>query len=134
MRVIRERGDPLYKPHHIFVLDPLEYVALCLNVLKGRKGEERLEQMRKAKFAHPDHQKIALVAHGALIYTALYPDKTHKDMRPPEAWMHMAGITEGALWEARKQLTEEDPEWQAKADLRREVQDAMDQATLATKQ
>ena len=64
-----------------------------------------------------------------MIYTAFNPDKTHKDMRPPEDWKHEAGITASSLWEAKRQLQSEDPEWQEKRDARLGAFEAMNDAT-----
>ncbi len=127
MGVIKSRGEAAYKALPIFVLDPLEYVAMGLQILKRRNGEARWEACQKAKWIHPDAQKIACVAHGALIYTAFNPDKTHKDMRPPLDWKLDAGITEANLWEAKKQLQSEDPEWQDKRDARLDAYNSMDE-------
>lgn len=124
--VVKSVREHYYKPHHIFVLDPLEYVAMGLNVIKARNGEERWKRMHKDKWKHPDAQKIACVAYGALIYTALFPDRTHADMRPPEDWKHEAGITESSLWDAKKQLIDEDPEWEIKQRARIDVNAEMD--------
>lgn len=118
--------EKAYKPLPIYVLDPLEYVAMGLQVLKGMNGEARWEQMHKAKWKHPDAQKIACIAHGAMIYTATFPERTHKDMRPPLDWKLEAGITDASMWEAKKQLIEEDPNWQEKRDIRQEINEAMD--------
>lgn len=118
--------ETYYKPHHIFVLDPLEIVAIGIKVRKGMNGEQRWEKMVKAKMQHPDFQKIACVAYGALIYPALFPDRVAPDMRPPEEWRREAGIDEAGLYEARKVMEEMYPDWQAKMDVRREINEAMD--------
>lgn len=118
--------DQYYKALSIFVLDPLEYVAMGLNILKGMNGEARWEAMHKEKWKHPDAQKIACVAHGALIYTAMWPERTHKDMRPPLDWKLDAGITDANMWEAKQQLISEDPSWEAKQKVRQEINEAMD--------
>lgn len=115
-----------YKPLPIFVLDPLEYTAMGLSVLKGMNGERRWEQAQKAKWHHPDPQKTACVHGGAIIYTALFPDRTHKDHRPPEAWRREVGITEASLAEARKQLDLEDPNWSWKREFRESINEDMD--------
>lgn len=128
--VTREKA---YKPLPIFVLDPLEYVAMGLNILKGMNGEARWERMHKEKWKHPDAQKIACVAHGALIYTALWPERTHKDMRPPLDWKLDAGINEASMWEAKRQLMSEDPEWEAKREVRQSINEQMDAAHLEKK-
>lgn len=120
--------DKQYKPLPIYVLDPLEYVALGLHILKGMDGEKKWERCHKEKWKHPDPQKVACVAHGALIYTALWPERTHKDMRPPLDWKLDAGINEATLWEAKRQLMADDPDWQAKRDLREALNEQMDAA------
>jgi hypothetical protein len=63
---------------------------------------------------------------GAIIYTALFPDRTHADHRPPEAWKREVGITEASLWEARKQLELEDPDFSWKREVRQKVNEEMD--------
>ncbi len=121
------RKETPYKPLSIYVLDPLEYTAMGLHMLKGMNGEARWEQCHKAKWAHPDPQKTACVHNGAIIYTALFPDrKPHADMRPPEAWKREVGITEASLWEARQQLELEDPDWSKKMQTRQLINEAMD--------
>lgn len=122
------KADKPYKPLSIYVLDPIEYTAMGLQILKGRDGEKRWEQMHKDKWNHPDPQKVAVVAYGALIYTALFPDRTHKEARPPEDWKREAGITEASLYEARKQLELQDPDYGARMAVRKEINRAMDQA------
>lgn len=119
--------DKPYQPLSIYVLDPLEYVALGLHVLKGKKGEKRWAQCQNEKWKHPDPQKTCCVFNGAIIYTALWPDRTHRDHRPPADWLIDSGITEETLWEAKKQLIEQDPDWQAKRDIRAEINEVMDQ-------
>lgn len=128
--VIRERGDPLYKPHHIFVLDPLEITALGLKVRKQMNGDQRWEKMVRAKRHHPDADKTVCIAYGAIIYSALFPDRVAADMRPPEDWKREAGIDEAGLHEARQILADINPEWEAKMNVRREVNEQMDEATL----
>lgn len=118
--------DTPYKPLPIFVLDPLEYTAMGLAVLKRRNGEKLWEQCHKAKWHHPDPQKVACVHNGAIIYTALFPNRTHAAHRPPKAWLHEAGVTEASLAEAKKALHEEDPHWEAKRDVRKAVNEIMD--------
>jgi hypothetical protein len=122
------RPDRPYKPLHIFVLDPLEYTAMGLAVMKKMGGEKAWERARAARFAHPDPQKTACVHAGAIIYTAFFPERTHKEHRPPEAWMREVGITEASLAEARKLLELDQPNYSAKMDVRRAVNDAMDAA------
>lgn len=123
--VIKSRGDPLYKPLPIFVLDPLEYVALGLSL-----GERGMEQAKAARLFHPDPQKVACVHNGAIIYTALFPERTHVGHRPPEAWLLDAGITPKWLSQARKMLELEDPLWQQKRALRQSINEQMDEAQL----
>lgn len=120
------RLDPIYKPLPIFVLDPLEYTAMGLTVMKGRNGEARWQQCHRAKWHHPDPQKVACVHNGAIIYTALFPERTHAAHRPPEAWLRDSGVTEGSLADARRLLHEEDPEWQSKRNLRKSINEIMD--------
>lgn len=120
--------DKPYTPLSIYVLDPIEYVALGLNILKMRDGEKKWEQMQRDRFNHPDPQKTVAVAHGAIIYTALFPDRTHKESRPPEDWKLDAGITEATMHEARKQLEIEDPNYEARMAVRKEINRAMDEA------
>lgn len=120
------RPDRPYKALPIFVLDPLEYTAMGLAVLKGMKGEQCWERAKAARFAHPDPQKTACVHGGAIIYTALFPDRTHREHRPPEAWKREVGITEASLAEARQALELDDPNFTAKMDVRRAVNAAMD--------
>lgn len=128
------RRDRQYKPLPIFVLDPLEYTAMGLHILKGMNGESRWEQCQKARFKHPDPQKTACVLNGAIIYTALFPDRTHKGHRPPEAWLREVGVTEASLAEARAALELDDPNWGQKIELRREINEIMDKAIPETKQ
>ncbi len=115
-----------YKPLSIYVLDPLEIVAMGLSIRKGRNGEGRWEQAVKAKWHHPDPQKTVCVHEGAIIYSAAFPERTHKDHRPPLDWMKEAGITEASLAEAKKLLDLERPGFQEKRDIRKAVIDAMD--------
>lgn len=121
------RLDKQYKPLHIFVLDPLEFVALGLKL-----GEEKMKKCIKDKWNHPDPQKTACVAHGAIIYTATFPERTHKDHRPPEAWLHEAGITEAMLHQALKHLELDDPQWEAKREIRRQVNEMADKSYEVT--
>lgn len=118
--------DIKYRPLPIFVLDPLEYTAMGLQVIKGMNGEARWDQMVNAKWQHPDAQKIACVAHGALVYVATFPERTHKDMRPPLDWKLEAGITDASMWEAKKQLIADDPQWEQKREIREGINEAMD--------
>lgn len=127
------RLDRPYKPLSIFVLDPLEYTALGLAVMKGMDGERRWERAKAARFAHPDPQKTACVHGGAIIYTALFPDRTHREHRPPEAWRREVGITESSLAEAKKLLELDQPGFAAKLDVRNAVNEAMD-ATYGDKE
>lgn len=127
-------SETYYKPLSIFVLDPLEYTAMGLHVLKGRNGEARWEQCHKDKWKHPDPQKVACVHNGALIYTAMWPDRTHKDHRPPEAWLREVGVTPATLADARKALELQDPDFQKKRDLRQQINEAMDDMYSETKQ
>lgn len=120
------RPDVPYYPLPIFVLDPLEYTAMGLAVLKGMDGEKKWERAQRAKWQHPDPQKTACVWGNAIIYTALFPDRTHKDHRPPEAWKHEVGITEASLAEAKRQLELEDPDFAWKRELRESINDTMD--------
>lgn len=131
--VVRSIRDAIYKPLPIFVLDPLEYTALGLSILSSMNGERRWQQCQDARWAHPDPQKVACVHAGAIIYTALFPERTHKEHRPPEAWMREAGITPHALSEARKQLELQDPLWQEKRAARQLINEHMDGATLDDK-
>lgn len=120
--------DAIYKPLPIYVLDPLEITAMGLKVRKGRNGERRWEQALNAKWSHPDPQKTVCVHEGAIIYSALFPERTHKDHRPPADWLKEAGITEATLAEAKSLLELDDPNFQAKRDVRAAVNDAMDAA------
>lgn len=97
-----------------------------LAVRKGMDGEARWERAVAAKWFHPDPQKTVCVHEGAIIYSALYPDKTHKDHRPPADWMKEAGITEANLAEARKHLELDDPNWAAKQAIRKAMWDSQD--------
>lgn len=132
--VIRERGDRLYKPVSTYVIDPLEYVAMGLHVLSKQNGERRWEAMKQAKREHPDWQKSSLFAYGAVIHVHMFPSRTAPDMRPPEDWKREAGITEATLHAAKMQLIAEDPDYEAKIAVRKEINEAMDQAYLETKQ
>jgi hypothetical protein len=89
-------------------------------------GEKKWGQVVKEKWKHPDPQKTICFHEGALIYSALWPEKTHKDFRPPLDWMKEAGITEASLSEARKQLELADPDWSAKRAFREAIWDDMD--------
>lgn len=126
MRIIKTRGDAAYKPLPLYVLDPLEYVALGLHYLKQMNGEKKWEQCHRDRKKHPDWQKLACVAHGALIYTAPFPERTHKPYRPPLDWKLDAGITDAVMHEAKMHLMEEDPAWEAKRALRESINEHMD--------
>jgi len=123
-----------YKPLPIYILDPLQYTTMALQILKGMNGWERWGACEKAALEHPDSQKIACIAHGAIIYTAPFPDRLAPDMLPPADWLHEAGITESTLWDAKKKLMDTDPNWQAKRDLHQAINEEMDQAQPMTKQ
>lgn len=120
------RVGEYYKPLPIYVLDPLEIVAMGLHVRKGRNGEKRWEQAVAAKWFHPDPMKTVCVHEGAIIYSAAFPERTHKQHRPPADWLKEAGITGESLAAARDMLDLNKPDWQAKRDVRKAVNDAMD--------
>ena len=127
-------GMNYYVPQHIFVLDPLEITALGLKVRKQMDGDNKWARMVRAKNRHPDARKLVCAAYGALIYSALFPDRVAPDMRPPEEWRKEAGIDEAGLFEARQIMEEMYPDWSTKMEIRQAVNDAMDEAKLSEKQ
>jgi hypothetical protein len=62
------------------------------------------------------------------VLAAVFPERTHKEHRPPAEWLKDAGITPDSLAAARKMLELEEPNFQAKRDVRAAVNDAMDAA------
>lgn len=119
----REKG---YKPPSTYVLDPLEFTTMGLQVRKKRDGEHRWMRMVNERFQHPDSMKTSCVAFGAIIYVHMFPERSAPGMTPPEEWKKEAGITEATLFETKQILEEMDPEYGAKRDFREELNRQMD--------
>jgi hypothetical protein len=126
--------DTYYKPVSTYVIDPMEYVAMGLHVLSKKRGEQRWQEMKDARRKHPDWQKSALFAYGAVIHVHVFPERTAPGMSPPEDWKREAGITESTLHAAKMQLIAEEPEYEAKIAIRKQINEAMDQAYQGTRQ
>jgi len=121
-----------YKPVSTYVLDPLEYTALGIQVAKKMNGEAKWKQIEEARWNHPDGAKSSCFINGAVIYVHLKPDRSAPGMRPPADWLHEAGITDASLWEAR-QLLDLKENFTFREEVRNEIFEQMDAAQLEDK-
>lgn len=86
-------ADFSYRKLPIYYLTPLEVVCLARGI-----GEKKWAKCQEAGRTRLDPEVSAL-AYGAEIRVALRPPK---DMRPPEAWLHEAKISDDTLRDTLK--------------------------------